>query len=205
MTEDRSYAERLQRLESVWWKRWLDVQAPYRWNVRRLCQGRVLDIGCGVGRNLSHLGGRGVGVDHNATAVSLARKRGLTAFTPDEFSLHALPGTFDTLLAAHVLEHLDAVDGQTLLRTYLPYLRIGGQVVLITPQERGWRSDPTHVQWIGPGELRSVGKRLLLQEHRLLSFPFPRWAGKFFTYNEFIFVATAQTSGTPERTSTVRG
>ena len=204
MTEDRAYAQRLQRLESTWWKRWFDVQAPYRWSVRRLCQGRVLDVGCGVGRNLSHLSGRGVGVDHNVTAVSLARERGLTAFTPGEFSVHALPGSFDTLLAAHVLEHLDVDEGEALLRTYLPCLRPGGRVVLITPQERGWRSDETHVRWMGPAELRSVGQRLSLHEHRLLSFPFPRCAGRFFAYNEFIFVATALPSGTPEATSTVR-
>ena len=34
-----------------------------------------------------------------------------------------------------------------MLRTYLPMVRAGGRVVLITPQERGYRFDPTHVRW----------------------------------------------------------
>src|SRR4051794_27828148 len=76
-TEDAAYAYRLARLETVWWKRWLDVQRPYRWNLRRLEPGFTLDIGCGLGRNLSHLGGDGVGIDHNEESVATARARGL--------------------------------------------------------------------------------------------------------------------------------
>ena len=38
------------RLETL--RRMLPTQAPYRWNLRRLRLGRVLDVGCGVGRNL---------------------------------------------------------------------------------------------------------------------------------------------------------
>ena len=95
-TDETGYTERLSRLESVWWKRWLDVQRPYRWNLRRLALGYVLDVGCGTGRNLINLGGRaaGVGVDHNPTSVAAARARGLEAFLPDDFraSPHAAPG-----------------------------------------------------------------------------------------------------------------
>jgi hypothetical protein len=35
-TADESYTKRLQREEGRWWKRLVDVQAPYRWNLRRL-------------------------------------------------------------------------------------------------------------------------------------------------------------------------
>jgi len=53
------------------------VQAPYRRNLRRLVGDRaVLDVGCGIGRNLANLGPGSVGVDHNAhswpTATSAA-------------------------------------------------------------------------------------------------------------------------------------
>ncbi|MCP4245603.1 MAG: methyltransferase type 11, partial [bacterium] len=82
-TQSEEYAARLVRREDARWKRWLNVQAPYRWNLRRLGLGFTLDVGCGIGRNLLALDG--VGVDHNATAVAAARGRGLTAHTAEEF------------------------------------------------------------------------------------------------------------------------
>ena len=71
-TDAPDYAARLQTLEQARWKQLLDVQAPYRWNIRRLELGRTLDVGCGLGRNLAHLDGRGVGVDHNPASIVVA-------------------------------------------------------------------------------------------------------------------------------------
>ena len=191
-TAGRDYTQRLLRLEQASWKRLLDVQAPYRWNVRRLCPGRVLDVGCGVGRNLAHLGDRAVGVDHNAHSVEVARQRGGTAYTPDELGPagQAEPASYDCLLAAHLLEHLPEAEATGLLRSYLPLVRPGGRVVLITPQELGWRSDATHVRWVGPAELRRTAEQLGLRLDAQRSFPFPRPAGRVFRYNEFVQVAT---------------
>jgi len=42
-TEDDAYTQRLRARLGAGWKRRLDVQAPYRWNLRRLTPGRVLD------------------------------------------------------------------------------------------------------------------------------------------------------------------
>lgn len=187
-TEDVSYTERLERLSRAAWKTKIDVQAPYRWNLRRLTPDRVLDVGCGLGRNLQHLGGNGVGVDHNATSVAVARQSGLTAFTPQEFhrSEHAVRQGFDALLVAHVLEHLDEQVANGLLEEYLPFVRPGGQVIVITPQERGYATDETHVRFVDAtgiaGHLAGVGVRV----ERSYSFPFPRPVGKVFPYNEFV-------------------
>ena len=155
---DSAYAERLRTREAVWWKRMLDVQRPYRAHLRRLKLGRVLDVGCGIGRNLGHLDGQGVGVDPNVDAVATCKARGLTAFTPAELeaSEHARPGAFDALLISHVLEHLSEDAALALITTYLPYVRSGGRAVFITPQEAGYRSDPTHVSSsISHGSTRS--------------------------------------------------
>src|SRR6185503_19361862 len=75
-TSGADYTARLSSLGDQWWKRALDVQAPYRWNLRRLELGFTLDIGCGLGRNLKHLEGRGVGIDHNQTSIDIARAAG---------------------------------------------------------------------------------------------------------------------------------
>ncbi|GIH13953.1 hypothetical protein Raf01_21250 [Rugosimonospora africana] len=190
-TRDAAYAHRLQRLAGQRWKRMLDAQAPYRWNIRRLRLGFVLDVGCGIGRNLRHLGGDGVGVDHNPTSVEVARDAGFTAFTPDAFreSEYSTPERFDSMLVAHVLEHLPEDSVRDIVGRYLPYVRSGGSVVFITPQERGYASDATHVRFVGFTESTSLARELGLTVARRYSFPFPRVAGRVFAYNEFVVVS----------------
>lgn len=190
-TESHEYAQRLERLEGAWWKRALDVQRPYRWNLRRLQPGFVLDVGCGIGRNLSHLDGLGVGVDHNPASVATCRERGLTACTADEFagSDYARPGAFDSLLCSHVVEHMTAAEARGLIAAYLPYVKDTGRVILITPQERGFASDATHVEFADFAYLEALAAASGLRVDTRRSFPFPRVVGKVFTYNEFVVVA----------------
>jgi 2-polyprenyl-3-methyl-5-hydroxy-6-metoxy-1,4-benzoquinol methylase len=191
-TRDEQYSKRLITKEGVWWKRLLDVQAPYRWNLRRLNLGFTLDIGCGLGRNLAHLDGNGVGIDHNSTSVDIAKSRGLIAYLPEEFERteHNQPARFDSILIAHVLEHMTEQEAGELLGRYVPLLKPGGRAVLITPQERGFRSDPTHVEFLDFDGLRRVAEAAGLVAERAYSFPFPRPAGKVFTHNEFVFTST---------------
>ena len=190
LTKDRQYTERLVT-ESGGWKRFIPVQAPYRWNLRRLAHGLVLDVGCGIGRNLAHLNGSGVGIDHNESSIQVARARGFNAFTPDQFRLSDFnrSGLFDAMLIAHVLEHMTEAEATDLVRQYETLVKPDGWLILITPQEAGFRSDPTHVQFLGHAELRriaeSAGFTVPIEEY---SFPFPRPVGRTFKYNEFVGV-----------------
>jgi SAM-dependent methyltransferase len=189
-TTDADYTARLVSHGDVWWKRALDVQAPYRWNLRRLNLGFTLDIGCGIGRNLSHLG-RGVGIDHNPESVATARSRGHDAFLPAEFDRTEFnkSASFDSILMSHVAEHMKEAEAAELLRTYVGLLRYGGRVVLITPQEAGFGSDTTHVEFMGLAALRRITQQNGLTTVREYSFPFPRFAGRVFKYNEFISIS----------------
>lgn len=189
-TRDTDYAERLETLSGAGWKRWLDVQAPYRWNVRRLELGYTLDVGCGIGRNLVHLARNGVGVDHNARAIEVARERGCTAFTPEEFaaSEFAREEAFDALLCAHVVEHMHFDEASALIAEHLRFVRPGGRVALLAPQEAGFRSDPTHVEFMDLARLRQLLDAHGLLCERAYSFPFPRFVGRVFPHNEFVVV-----------------
>ena len=191
---DAEYARRLQRLSGRTWKRF--VPNPYRWNVRRLAEGRVLDIGCGIGRCLDFVRPRGVGVDPNESAVEVCRSNGHQAYTPAEFAVvygsREPGGQFDTLLCSHVLEHLDESTGVELLRSYLSNLVDGGRVLLITPQERGQRSDATHLRLMDAEALTEMAGRCGLVIERISSFPLPRWFGRWFIYNETVVIARVE-------------
>jgi SAM-dependent methyltransferase len=159
--------------------------------LRRLNPGFVLDLGCGIGRNLVHLNGNGVGIDHNPSSVEIARARGLKAFTADEFRLSEFNRgeLFDSMLAAHVLEHMTEQEAVSLLQEYALHLKASGRLILITPQESGFRSDPTHVEFLDFARLRSIAESAgfprQLDEY---SFPFPRLVGRIFKHNEFVAV-----------------
>jgi SAM-dependent methyltransferase len=200
---DQDYTERLVRLQTVWWKRLFDVQAPYRYNLRRLAPGFTLEIGCGIGRNLLHLPGQAVGVDTNASSVAVCRARGLAAFTPAEFkaSSYAEPGRFDALLLSHVAEHMRVPELVVLLRENLVHLKPSARIILMTPQEVGYRSDPTHVEFMDfekcAGALNEVGFDVI----KAYSFPFPRCIGRLFIYNEFVTVGRSRISVTETPTN----
>ena len=193
-TKNNNYTKYLYDNQYIWWKKIFDVQRPYRWNLRRIKPGFVLDIGCGIGRNLLHLKGNGVGIDHNPTSVEIAKTQGLQVFTNEEFekSEYNTEKRFDSILLSHVAEHLTEYEVISLLKTYLPLLKNSGKVILITPQEKGYSSDNTHVQFMNFETLNVIANNtglLLIKEY---SFPFPRFAGRFFKYNEFICICEKQ-------------
>ena len=188
-TDEPAYTDRLTQLSGARWKRLLDVQRPYRWNLRRYDLGRTLDLGCGIGRNLAALPLGSVGVDHNATSVEAARARGFEAYTPEEFASREW-ASFDGMLVAHVIEHLSPDEGLDLVRQYVPYLKPYAKVLFICPQERGYAYDPTHVRWTTQEDLISLASDAGLAPDRARSFPFPRWMGRRFTFNEFNVLAT---------------
>ena len=187
-TQSDAYTRRLETLGDAGWKRFFDVQAPYRWNIRRLALGFTLDVGCGIGRNLLHLGGHGVGIDPNADSIETARRRGCTVLTSDAFdsSEYARADHFDSLLLAHVVEHMGVDQASDLVARYLGFIRPGGKVVLIAPQEAGYRSDDTHVQFMDFSALEVILSRAGVEYERSYSFPFPRPVGRVFLHNEFV-------------------
>ncbi len=190
-TDNTAYTNRLIKLQTVWWKRLIDVQAPYRWNLQRLNPGFTLDIGCGIGRNLINLKGKGIGIDHNLDRVKIVRERGLTAFTPAEFKTSSfnVPHQFDSLLLSHVAEHMTLLEVVELLTEYLHLLKPQGKLITIAPQEAGYRSDSTHVEFMNFPNIRKIVRSIDFQILQEYSFPFPRIFGHVFLYNEFVSVS----------------
>jgi SAM-dependent methyltransferase len=190
-TNNKAYTERLLILSESKWKKFFNVQAPYRWNLRRLRLGYTLDIGCGIGRNLANLDGNGVGVDHNSASIDICRQRGFKAYESKEFfEVFARAHYFDTILLSHVVEHMTFDESVLLLQSYLPFLKSEGRIILIAPQKFGFLSDPTHVEFFDRFKLEILLQRVGFSAQISMSFPLPEIAGSIFKYNEFCVVGS---------------
>ena len=77
-------------------------------------------------------------------------------------------------------------DAAALVSQWLRHLRPGGKLLLITPQEAGFRSDPSHVEFMDFDALRALLEDVGGEMLRAYSFPFPRIAGRVFPHNEFV-------------------
>lgn len=187
-TSSKEYSDRLTNLSNKKWKNLIDVQKPYRWNMNRMELGTVIDVGCGIGRNLKYLTKGSIGVDHNKFAVQQAKNNDMDAYTVDEFMrAKFLKNYFDSMLLAHVLEHLSIAESRAILKMYLPYVR--NKVLVICPQEKGYKSDATHVTFLQENDIKDLLKESGLQIAKATSFPLPKIFGKVFTYNETVVLA----------------
>jgi len=99
---------------------------------------RILDAGCGTGRNLAEFGvlGAARGVDPSPAAIEFCRRRGLTGVS--EAGIEELPfddGAFDLILATDVLEHVERDD---LAAAELRRVAAPGAVLVVTVPAYRW-------------------------------------------------------------------
>jgi SAM-dependent methyltransferase len=98
---------------------------------------RLLDAGCGTGRNLVEFGrlGTAEGVDLSPEAVEFCRSRGLEGVRQGRFEeLPFEDGRFDLILATDVIEHLD--DDRRALLELRRVAGPGARLVVTVPAYR---------------------------------------------------------------------
>jgi SAM-dependent methyltransferase len=190
MKKNFLYSDYLKNAQEKKWKKLLNVQYPYRKYLIEKKLGKTIDVGCGIGRNLAYLDAGSVGVDIDPGSVDFCRDLGLSAYSPDDFlaTINVSYG-FESLLLSHILEHFPFDEACSLVKTYLPFLKPGARVLIITPQEVGFNSDCTHMTFFDFDLVASLCASLGLMVVKQESFPFSRVLGKVFKYNEFICLA----------------
>jgi SAM-dependent methyltransferase len=132
---------------------------------------RTIELGCGTGWLTSVLGlyGPATGVDFSETAIEAAR----TAFPHARFLAREIldwdypRGEFDLVVSHEVLEHVE--DQRRYLAVARGLLRVGGYLVLTTPNKSAWEARPEAVRrtydlqplenWVTAGQLRALLRR----------------------------------------------
>ncbi|HEV3378475.1 MAG TPA: class I SAM-dependent methyltransferase [Thermoleophilaceae bacterium] len=126
----------LYELEDRHW--WFRARRAVIWSLLRRAglppSPRILDAGCGTGRNLVEFGrlGEAEGVDASEDAVAFCRRRGLEGVRLAP--LDELPyddGRFGLILATDVIEHLD--DDRSALAELRRVAGTGARLVLTVP------------------------------------------------------------------------
>ena len=122
-----------------------------------LPQGRILDVGCGLGELLEQVeaGHETHGLDQSPRSVEVCRARTRAVLRQSELAEATYPGGFfDAVVAHHVIEHVE--DPVSFVAEVRRILRTGGRFVVGTPdfscaaaRRFGDRfrllHDPTHV------------------------------------------------------------
>lgn len=125
---------------------------------------KILDIGCGYGRNMELIrtnvcGVNVEGVDVNSHIVQSNRDRGFQCYTPEEFE--KLESQYDCMIFSHVIEHFAPEELKKFLDFYLSRLKNYGYVIIMTPVLwEGFYWDFDHVKMYHPVGIRMVfGRR----------------------------------------------
>jgi SAM-dependent methyltransferase len=187
-TTSLEYTERLIKKQDSGLKKLIKTFDPYKHHIRKVIEGKTLEVGCGIGRVIGFSPEQIVGVDHNAHSIETCQNKGFQAFRVEEFQTTFGAQNFQTLIMSHLLEHMSIQESVDLINFYKPYLVNQAKVIAITPQEVGYRSDHTHAEFVDFSKLREIFQKSGVELQTEYSFPFPRFMGKIFIYNEFVAI-----------------
>jgi SAM-dependent methyltransferase len=150
--------------------------------LRRLEYGDVVDVGVGFGHNLPVLTrGRQLqriaGVDISARAVEHVRSRWSGDFHELDITRERLPGRFDLVCCALLLEHLQDDVGalrnmRMMTARHLLVVTIGGEWARYRP----WEQQVGHVRNYGPGELEAKLQASGFTLQRMIRWGFPLYS-----------------------------
>ena len=168
------------------------VKRFYLSNILEDVRGATIDLGCGAGQLLACLPAGSMGLEVNPYLVEALEAEGLNVrlydARADDFSMSALsPGTYRSLVIAHVLEHFE--DAEAVMRKlWAAAARLGVErIVVIVPGAIGYRSDNTHKTFISLDYLEQHDLREIAGFSLVKTEYFPvdvAWLGFLFAYHE---------------------
>ena len=175
MEDYYGYPQKAPRSFSVHLRKWILLPAVLHQRLRRkdvfpyIGEGKLLDVGCGMGDNMARFREYGwdvYGLDISEAAVKNARRRiGNHVFQGDLLSVGFDAASFDLIHFRHTLEHMH--DPVAVLREAHRILKDGGLMVVLLPNIGSWEARifskwwtalelPWHLYHFDPSTLQAV-------------------------------------------------
>jgi len=150
--------------------------------ILRFFQGRVLDIGAGIGEFLEAYSDA-VGIDINRDCVEHCISKGLNCLQADAYHLPFSADFFDGILLNNILEHLEKPDDA--FSEIKRVLKNDGKLLIELPGKKGFYYDKTHVKFWNGKEITDFLKKWGFINITTKFFPVPfEFAGDILTHNK---------------------
>jgi SAM-dependent methyltransferase len=130
--------------------------------------GKVLDIGCGIGDFLQYRKDS-TGVDVNPETVKYCQQQRLDVRVMEIDHLPFESSTFDGLLMDNVLEHIE--EPEPILKEVRRVLVEGGKFLVGVPGSKGYASDPDHKVFYSKEKLTAMMSKAGFIEEIVFSMP----------------------------------
>jgi SAM-dependent methyltransferase len=132
-------------------------------------QGRVLDIGCGIGDFVAFRPNT-IGVDINPRTVAYCLDRGLDVRVMEQDKLPFKASEFDSVILDNVLEHI--TQPYPLLNEVARVMSDTGILIVGVPGRKGYASDPDHKLFYDDSVLVNTLNKASFHCERLFYMPF---------------------------------
>jgi 2-polyprenyl-3-methyl-5-hydroxy-6-metoxy-1,4-benzoquinol methylase len=155
-------------------------------------QGKIYDLGCGMGEFLSFCKSKNreaIGIDSNVHLVDICKNKGLNAVVDNVISPASINEQIQNVLIDNVLEHLDNDALNIFFENSTKYIQKGGFLIVIIPDKKGFKKDPTHITFVNYNILKEKCDMFNLKIKSQFSHPFNvKSVGNFLYLNMQVFV-----------------
>jgi 2-polyprenyl-3-methyl-5-hydroxy-6-metoxy-1,4-benzoquinol methylase len=132
--------------------------------VSKFAVGRILDVGCGdayISSRISETFEDVIGIDISEKAVKIAgeKSQGVRFAVASCTDLPFSGGSFDTIVASEIIEHVSYNDGKSFLKEATRVLTPGGRIIISTPNLSNLYRKYLGVFYRNPEHLREYGKK----------------------------------------------
>ena len=152
--------------------------------INKFTQGKILDVGCGIGDFLS-FNKNAIGTDINKYNIDYLREKKMNAVLMEKDKLPFNNNKFDSILLDNVIEHL--ISPEKLINEFVRVSKNNANLIVGVPGLKGYKRDPDHKVFYTRDKLNNLFRKYGYVTNKTLYFPFrfPFLSATFSSYSIF--------------------